>query len=807
MCAICALLCARTRKCAQLTDSALCAYYFPESTGSLFCAVPVCSCGTAPFLKQTEGDSMNFIAYKLSVKSSIGVAHSFDEFISATMTDTPQKAAARYWQQTALSDESALESYKAAKKEVPLWYLGGMCEGAVKEGNITPQGLLTVDFDDLPNDEVADALKQKLSLHPSCVMAALSVGGFGVFGVFSVPTSVQTSPELIAMLWDELREFTGIKSRNLDEPHIDESCKDLARKRFESFDPCPHVNKDATEWKPLVGYANIKAACRDAFDKSAVWELASKFGGVTADDEIGAPGCAQTAFALASLAMASCAKVQGRVFTREYYPFKFQGVVFGKLGVGKSTGADKLRMVAKELNVREITPESDRRLEWDVCVSACDYVKDAGEPDGVKWTPKSWPQAVLEIIDEAGDEKSARKSRDYNAKAASIRRRLFDRLFKAASSLGTALPKDAIRTAYTNIQMTTPDQWMRASMGETGANGDARRILEFWTQSALDDDNLKTAKDIYKASMRDTDCEMATDITGALSMLNGLFQRVDNRFATDTINIDNKCSERVLDAIFDALSERWQSLDQAQLVQVAKTALCGLSTAACFARRGAYISDDDVMTAASILFAVLEVRERVKGFRELGGKTRGPEINKELLDYIGEKPRRKSSVDRLCNQNGRAYSDALRFLMASGEVIQETRRVNNKATKFVRLATDEERERADTPDFSQEQANSHKVDRGGIDLNDYGEDRQRREYADCDEETKLKRLEEYREQHNLDNPLVMHNIDNSLRSLSGKLHAAGMDDEVARQWFYDLAHGLGHTKESDKRRVWRAINK
>jgi hypothetical protein len=720
-------------------------------------------------------------------------SHDFADFIEATKIDTPLKKSARLAKAVSLETGNK-DEYDEIKKRIPAWCVGLTLKGTRKSDNVVPEGVVIVDFDGFKTTLEAMRLKERLKGCPFVLMSALSLGCFGVFAVIRVEPETQTQAARIEALWNELSIFTGMPLKDLSGAHIDTSCKDAARLRIESFDPEPYVNLEASVWMPFERLALT------AYEESQFRAIGQCFGGLEDDAE----HCnARNAYTLCALSMSAQGQVYGRLFGSHFYPFKAQPVVIGKSGAGKSSALRVLRRAAEALGVREMRLASDAALEDTIARSAA-----RTDDNGETWERLSMPVPLLEIIDEAGDNKASTRKRDYSAQGDAIRRRLFDEEINLSSVLSRKLPTFSLRTAYTGLQLSTPAKWAESVNALDAEAGNARRVYEFWSKSAVDDVESTSAFALGTAFLDGLEAAASGDAETLITTLRALNTRADMAGLEDHINIDSRASEWCKRMGLPLIDKMTRESERLEAVTTAATALASFSTAAAYARKGMSIDDDDVLVAWALFYGVLETRRRLANVSCGAVQTQESRITEEILRTVQtSKSPRFDTLMKKYKSAGPQQQRIFEWLLASGRLIKYRDESGKQTRTLVRLATDEELAGADTPDFSQEQANSHKVDRGGIDLNDYGEDRQRREYADCDDETKLKRLEEYREQHNLDNPLVMHNIDNSLRSLSGKLHAAGMDDEVARLWFFDLAHSLGHTKESDKRRVWRAINK
>ena len=132
---------------------------------------------------------------------------SFDVFLRAVATDTPEKKRCRELKaahaEAVLSGDlkkiaEAKNAYDAAKSKISPWLLGARLNGPQNNANVIADGYVTVDFDDVTDCE---ELKNTLSLCPHVLLAAQSLGGRGVFCIIPTTPEIQKSPEKIKILW------------------------------------------------------------------------------------------------------------------------------------------------------------------------------------------------------------------------------------------------------------------------------------------------------------------------------------------------------------------------------------------------------------------------------------------------------------------------------------------------------------------------------------------------------------------------------------------------------------------------------
>jgi hypothetical protein len=136
---------------------------------------------------------------------------------------------------TKLRLENDLEQKKVIKKSLPVVCYGGEF---TKRGNKflkVPSGLLTLDFDKLPDVE---AKKKELIEYDFIFACWVSPSGDGVKALVKIPTVEN----------DEVYKqyFKQVKKKFDD---VDESGKDIARACFESYDPNIYINLEAKNFE------------------------------------------------------------------------------------------------------------------------------------------------------------------------------------------------------------------------------------------------------------------------------------------------------------------------------------------------------------------------------------------------------------------------------------------------------------------------------------------------------------------------------------------------------------------------------
>ena len=139
----------------------------------------------------------------------------------------------------AFQNSTALSKDQRAdlKIQIPAVTISGIFKDSVKNANLlTHSGLICIDFDAVEN---VGQLKADLKKDPYTFAALLSASGNGLAAI------VKIEPD------KHLEAFTGLKAyyfKNYGQL-IDESCKNVSRLRFLSYDPTPIINPESKLFK------------------------------------------------------------------------------------------------------------------------------------------------------------------------------------------------------------------------------------------------------------------------------------------------------------------------------------------------------------------------------------------------------------------------------------------------------------------------------------------------------------------------------------------------------------------------------
>lgn len=679
-----------------------------------------------------------------------------EDLYQATRKDTPAKRATR--------EAPNKDARDKLKEHLPCWYLGGTMNGPCVAENAQPAGILQIDVDhtDRPQE-----IKSRLAGIDSVAFAAVSASGRGVYGLMRVPVSIQASQDAQKGILDMLD--AALLYDRKDGEHIDYACVNLSRRRFESFDPDPLYRPDAPEYDP-----DFRAMCKRAFDASGIASIARDMCGEAT------PGGASTAVALAALAIRARGKVKGRVFGEAFYPTRFQGVIIGDSGTGKSSRIkDPLVELAVHLGAEIIQPESHRALELAIvesCTQKTYQIGADGKPDKGRpvWAQIDDYRPVLAVYDEAGAEQEARKAQEYKRKMESVRRQAFDAAFIASKSITTPLPTFPLRCSYTDIRISTPKAWAVAMHGVDATAGDSRRVLEFWLdqREAPSGAHIQSlANMLYRAKS-----------TPSLPCM-GKVKPMMEFLPDGELELDGLNSSSSFDTVRGLLASG-ESPDY-------ETIVCNVATADAYARGCTdAIPRESILAAWAVYLGVLENRKRLAESYDAAPVTYESQITGSILEYIGTRNSvRKSQVYRMLKTKGPSYVRAFDELVSGGILVCE-RATDGKSTT-VRRATDAEMESFEANAeaqrrnmiFAEARANREKVERGGSEFGPY---------ADCSPEEKRSRVRAYIEKFKLDHSLEPGTRNNGLWDLRVLLQCKnGMWDAIAQEAFKATAQETG----------------
>ena len=136
------------------------------------------------------------------------------------------------------------------KQKLPCIVFSGEFKERNKDGLITHSGLMVVDFDKYPNNDVMIKHLLELKQNKHFVTLFISPSGKGIKGVVKIPVSDKITHEKYFKAFNSEFQYNYFDKSNCN---VDRVC-------FESFDPDIYINYDAEVYSPLLvdeGY-NVK---------------------------------------------------------------------------------------------------------------------------------------------------------------------------------------------------------------------------------------------------------------------------------------------------------------------------------------------------------------------------------------------------------------------------------------------------------------------------------------------------------------------------------------------------------------------
>ena len=139
------------------------------------------------------------------------------------------------------------------KQDLPCILFAGEFNQRMGNGLIKHSGLMCVDFDKYPNDEVMLQHRAMLERNPHFILLFTSPSGNGIKGVVKIPEATkETHPQYFKAFQEEF-QFD----------YWDKACSNVDRVCYESFDPNIYVNYDSIVFEPQLidkGFSNHERA-------------------------------------------------------------------------------------------------------------------------------------------------------------------------------------------------------------------------------------------------------------------------------------------------------------------------------------------------------------------------------------------------------------------------------------------------------------------------------------------------------------------------------------------------------------------
>ncbi len=147
------------------------------------------------------------------------------------------------------------------KISLPAGIMSGMAVDGIGEANIVQRNAVAqIDIDAKDHPEIHDweAVKATLSQSPYIAYLGKSVTGLGVFGLIAVEDAMRHEEHYEAIIADFANTTFSIMQQGDSEPTIlhgiklDQSQKNIAAKRFVSYDPQPYWNTEAQVYTKVI---------------------------------------------------------------------------------------------------------------------------------------------------------------------------------------------------------------------------------------------------------------------------------------------------------------------------------------------------------------------------------------------------------------------------------------------------------------------------------------------------------------------------------------------------------------------------
>jgi hypothetical protein len=131
---------------------------------------------------------------------------------------------------------------EALKKTLPCILFSGIFSQRNSNSCVKHSGLMVLDFDKYENEEVLLQQRALLEQNPHVIMLFTSPSGNGLKVVIRIPQATkETHPKYYKKFYDDF----GFDN-------FDASCSNIDRVCYESYDPNPYLNLDATIYKPKL---------------------------------------------------------------------------------------------------------------------------------------------------------------------------------------------------------------------------------------------------------------------------------------------------------------------------------------------------------------------------------------------------------------------------------------------------------------------------------------------------------------------------------------------------------------------------
>lgn len=436
------------------------------------------------------------------------------DFIEAVKVDSEAK------RQIRTKAEQNID-YDTDKQRLNTWVLSG--HGGKSSETITPNGFISLDVDHISLG-YEQQFKDTLCKLPFVAVCCLSVSGHGVFGLIYAPNYAGKPEAIQTGIYDVIQVFLAAKfpHANFD---IDEHCKDLARKRFETYDPAVWVSNDIKPYEPIETLIN------NAWRDSRTRALASMLGysNVTPSHAaVGAILALAAADGKLSIWHRSIFDENKTLQNVPTYPARIGAVILGKSGAGKGNLLEKIRSIAHAMHLSLRNYKTTAAMAQGVSELCNDLEQDEQNPKIYRWKPRQIKDVVpqLEINDEYYAAREVAKQAVYAMDKLAERRKLLDTTYEPQGTKKDSLPSYGFTPCYQYLCVSQFESFAEAIRGERTDTGDGRREL---IMQIPDDESCPCehfADRVFYSDMN----RMPADIDGIIHELETVYRKHMNMF-------------------------------------------------------------------------------------------------------------------------------------------------------------------------------------------------------------------------------------------------------------------------------------
>lgn len=706
---------------------------------------------------------------KLPIRTTVGA---FIESAKAALTP----------QQRQIIEEPSKERRRDLKHRLPFWQLQSAPtkRGAEAALEASQNGIFVLDIDAPTGGKIdLDAATKAAQANQSALAVLRTASGRGAAVLLAVkrelaePWEVDADIPRTGEALNAAQEIVYREAESVFGLPVDMSANNAERGRYQC---CALLWKrddgdPVRPWDSFAALERIKerlgitadtaeqdpqddAGKEDAlfFDSHPISELARAFQGDAKAGSMGTAAAIATTAALIDIRT----DVHG-----DTHPARARVVVLAYSGAGKTGICEAMAGICDPHGVIFTNPKTTARLREDI--RRAGTVTETNEAGETTTKPKTYADHVLSIIDEAGDRMNQRTQDPSGLDLLGFLRELSGGLVPLEGLKDT--PSMWVPAAFTAILWSTPDQYAKYATRITGNNGEERRTLEFIEPKP---ENAKTPEEaIARRSRRRGNefiiAEIAEQIAARFTTPGEIITVTD-----DSIRESGGIYSALLAAGLDDGPSMSLIINYAAFVAAVRIAKTN-------SERPEIIPEDIRATAAILRATAIKARAQLHELEEREDDKRYKPENEvwaAIRDRIQSGNDRADKMKAWLTNRPPIFAQTYADMQARGEIVTE--RDGKKYRLRFTSAAERTKSKPETPSVW----NGHTRGKG-------------KDFSECDEEEKLKRLAKYRTEHEKSDPIVEGQRNDSLRKLRGKLGAAGMWDETAERWFLDVCADVG----------------